>query len=111
MIRAPGLSTENLSRLCRILDTLLVPSAKVWVFGSRATGAARRDSDIDLLIDVGYPLPKTLRHQLLDAFEASDLPYPVDLVDWQTTSDHFRDLIARDRILVWGTEERPFTPF
>jgi predicted nucleotidyltransferase len=111
MNRPVDFGPDNLARIQSILGTLLQPSATVWAFGSRATGTARRDSDLDLVIDIGSPLPRTLRHQLLDAFEASDLPYPVDLVDWQTISDDFRKLIAQDRVLVWGTEVRPFTPF
>jgi predicted nucleotidyltransferase len=96
------LAHDNWARLRRILEDILSDrSARVWVFGSRAKGTARLDSDLDLVIDMGAPLPRALRHQLLEAFESSDLPYPVDLVDWWTISDSFRAMIAGDRILVW----------
>jgi hypothetical protein len=36
------------------------------------------------------------------AFEASDLPIRVDIVDWATTSDAFRAIIARDKVVVQG---------
>ncbi len=32
------------------------------------------------------------------AFEESDLPYTVDLVDWATTSETFKKIIERDRV-------------
>jgi len=39
-----------------ILAANLPHDAKVWVFGSRATGRARRYSDLDLAIDAGRPV-------------------------------------------------------
>lgn len=97
-----GLTDAERARLRRILEDILPDkAARVWVFGSRAKGTARRDSDLDLVIDMGAPLPRTLRHQLVEAFASSDLPYPVDLVDWWTVGDPFRALIAEDRLLIW----------
>jgi uncharacterized protein len=36
-----------------ILRANLLQNTKVWVFGSRMTGRARRYSDLDLAIDAG----------------------------------------------------------
>ncbi len=38
-------------------------------------------SDVDLAIDAGAPLSLETLANLRDAFEASDLPYAVDLTD------------------------------
>ncbi len=38
-------------------------------------------------------LPLTTMRKLRDAFDDSDLPYQVDLVEWATTSEEFRKII------------------
>ncbi|WVH09653.1 MAG: Nucleotidyltransferase domain protein [Fluviibacter phosphoraccumulans EoVTN8] len=75
-----------------------VPGAAVWAFGSRATGKAKKFSDLDLCIDTGKPLGLNLASALAEDFAESDLPWKVDLVDWATTSEGFRKIIERDRI-------------
>jgi type I restriction enzyme S subunit len=72
----------------------------VWAFGSRATGHARRHSDLDLALSGEGPLPPALLSQLAEAFDESDLPWKVDLLDWATTSAEFQAVIARDRVLL-----------
>jgi predicted nucleotidyltransferase len=52
-----------------------------WVFGSRATGHARPFSDLDLLIDAPQALDWCACADLADAFEASDFPFRVDVVE------------------------------
>lgn len=53
----------------------------VAVFGSRATGRARPFSDLDLLLIDPPRLSWRQRAGLCDAFEASELPFRVDLVE------------------------------
>src|SRR5205085_11964920 len=50
------LPSDHLHWVLTILAADLPPDAVVWVFGSRATGRARRYSDLDLAIDAGRPL-------------------------------------------------------
>jgi len=47
------LKAGHLALVRAILCAHLPKGAKVWVFGSRATGKARRGSDLDLAIDIG----------------------------------------------------------
>lgn len=59
-----------------------VPSgAEVRVFGSRATGRARPFSDLDMLFAQPARLTWLQRVDLRDLFEASDLPFRVDVVE------------------------------
>ena len=73
------------AEVCAILRSVLTPlsqaTAKAWVFGSRATGRARPYSDLDLLISSPAPLDWRARADLQDAFEASNLPFRVDVVE------------------------------
>lgn len=92
---------EDLKITRQILAKHLLPNTTVWVFGSRAKGTARTFSDLDLMIDNNHqPLPLTLLTQLLDDFEASDLPYKVDIVDWNSISDEFRTVVLNDKIIL-----------
>jgi predicted nucleotidyltransferase len=84
-----------------VLDTLraiLPVSTKVWVFGSRTTGRARRYSDLDLAIDAGRRLTLDEIARLTEAFSDSDLPYKVALVDWQDVDDRWRQTIVAERV-------------
>ena len=79
-LRPVALSTTQLSLVRQVLDSML-PGARVAVFGSRATGHARPHSDLDLLLIDPPRLSWAQRADLRDAFEASALPFTVDLVE------------------------------
>ena len=68
-------------QLVRQLVSAVLPAATVKVFGSRATGHARPYSDLDLLLVNPPYLTWQQRADLRDAFEASELPFRVDLVE------------------------------
>ena len=80
-----------------ILRAHLPADATVWVFGSRAKGRARRGSDLDLAVDAGRPLTWEEKSALAVAFEDSDLPWRVDVVDWRTIQPTFGKIIEKDR--------------
>lgn len=75
-----ALSPEQLRDVRQIIDQV-IPGAQVWVFGSRATGKARRFSDLDLLLTQPPTLNWAQRAALRDGFEASRLPFRVDVVE------------------------------
>ncbi len=70
---------ENYERACAGLGTA------VDVFGSRATGRARPNSDIDLVL---YgPVPEAMLARLHQRFEDSLLPVSVDLLIYERIAD------------------------
>jgi type I restriction enzyme S subunit len=77
-----------------------VPQHEVWAFGSRATRRAKPFSDLDLAILADHPLSLDVSASLRNDFSESDLPWKVDVVDWATTSESFRQIIARDKVVV-----------
>jgi type I restriction enzyme S subunit len=87
-----------------VLDILArhVPDREVWAFGSRATWKTKDFSDLDLAVIGEEPLSLKVSAALSDDFAESDLPFKVDVVDWATTSDNFREIIRRDRVVVQG---------
>ncbi len=77
-----------------------VPKHAVWAFGSRAKWTAKEYSDLDLAIITESPLPLATSAALAEDFSESDLPWKVDIVDWAETSEKFRQIIERDRVVV-----------
>ena len=75
-----ALSPEQLHDVRQIIAQV-IPGAQVWVFGSRATGKARPFSDLDLLLTYPPKLTWGQRAALRDGFEASHLPFRVDIVE------------------------------
>jgi len=101
MNAAIHIDTEDLTIVQTILREHLPGNAKVWVFGSRATGRARRGSDLDLAIDIGQALSPDTETDLQFAFEDSDLPWTVDIVDMHTLKDGiFRQNVEQERVLL-----------
>lgn len=77
---------------------------EVWAFGSRAKWLAKEYSDLDLCVISQYPISFNILGLLEEAFNDSDLPYKVDIVDWSTTSASFREIIKKDRVVVQKIE-------
>jgi predicted nucleotidyltransferase len=72
-----------------------VPNCEVRAFGSRVSGPSKSYSDLDLAIVAPTALnADTLRH-LKEAFEESDLPFRVDVLDWHETSPDFLRVIEK----------------
>ena len=77
-----------------------VPEVEVWAFGSRAKWSAKPYSDLDLALISDHPLSLDVIAALADDFSESELPWKVDLVDWATTSESFKNIIERERVVV-----------
>jgi type I restriction enzyme S subunit len=97
-----ALSPEHRRIVLDLLAEHLPHGGKVWMFGSRATGRARRYSDLDLAIDAGRPLTLDEAAILREAFEESDLPWRVDIIDWRGIDNRFREAIAPEMIPLLG---------
>ncbi len=94
----------------RIVQAILEKHARqydVWAFGSRARGAHKPFSDLDLAIMTDEPLPLAVRAALADDFSESDLPWKVDVIDWATTSASFRRIIEGHRVVVQTAQPAP----
>ncbi|WP_293865168.1 nucleotidyltransferase family protein [uncultured Alsobacter sp.] len=84
----------------RAILSAKIPDREVLAFGSRARGRAKPFSDLDLAILGQDALPLPQLAELREAFEDSDLPFRVDLVDWNTIEDAFRAIIRREAVLI-----------
>jgi len=88
------LAAQHLDEIRRILGKH-VPNCEVRAFGSRVNGTAKHYSDLDLaVVGAGLLSDDTLRH-LKEAFEESDLPFRVDMLDWHAVSPEFKKVIEK----------------
>ncbi len=86
------LNPHHLETVKRILAEHL-PGCEVRAFGSRATWTAKEHSDLDLAVVGSKPLDWERHCLVREAFEESDLPIRVDVVDWESLSESFRQAI------------------
>lgn len=93
------LNPHDLEIVLAILQKF-VPDREVWAFGSRVKWTAKPFSDLDLAIVGEQPLQISIAADLAEAFDESELPIKVDVVDWATTSDAFRKIIEKDKVVV-----------
>jgi len=94
------LSAQELQQVKQILRTH-VPTLTVWAFGSRVHGRHLKPfSDLDLVLITTTKLPWDNYTALKEAFSESDLPFRIDIIDWSTTSAHFRAIIQQEYCLI-----------
>lgn len=96
--RAISLNPQEETIVREILKAHL-PDREVWVFGSRIGDNPKPYSDLDLVIRGEAP-PSGILTALKEAFEESNLPFQVDVVEWATTSEKFRQIIAANYVTI-----------
>ncbi len=94
-----ALNQHDLGEVCRILAEC-VPEYSVCAFGSRVTGKAKPYSDLDLVVLADQPLTLACMASIKDAFDESDLPIRVDVVDWAATGAAFREIIEQNYVVI-----------
>lgn len=92
------LSQQHRTIVEAILRSYLPSDMRVRAFGSRVRQTARPGSDLDLLIQADRQLTPYERVILVDAFEESDLPFRVDLVEERTLSPAFKASIKDETV-------------
>ena len=78
-----------------------IPDKTVWAYGSRVTWKAGETSDLDLAIFGCGPMEIC---DLKETLEESDLLISVDVMDWESIPDDFKDNIRGKYVVL---QERP----
>jgi predicted nucleotidyltransferase len=99
-VKPPGLRDKDVAVLRSVFQRF--PAVlEVRVFGSRATGHARRASDLDLAISAPVATP-TEWSDLCEALDNAPIIYELDLVrPEQTASPRLKEKIVREGISIY----------
>ena len=100
------LADTHLQYLRRTLEEH-VPDCEVWAFGSRIGKNAKPFSDLDLAIVSPERVSVGRIALLAEAFEESDLPMRIDILDWHTTNPSFQQQIAEHHEVVFRPKSLP----
>lgn len=90
------------TQILALLDEHLSNTA-AWVYGSRAKGKARPNSDLDMVVFAGHAQGRGV-YDLKEAFEESNLPFRVDVFMWDSMPERFRERVLSDHIVLVGGE-------
>ena len=99
------------SRYRKAVEALLrehVPDAEVWAYGSRVNGMSHPGSDLDLVLR--SPTLEQLGdgyHDLVEAFQESNIPILIQAHDWARLPESFHREIERDYVVVQEGTEQP----
>ena len=99
------LAPEVFERIRTILEAH-VADCEVWAFGSRVGARSKTFSDLDLAVIAPSALPTRRLALLAYAFEDSDLPITIDVVDWHELSPAFQRRIAEHHAIVHRPNKR-----
>ena len=103
-IKPFGLSTRDLDSINNIFKKYPLIET-VYIFGSRANGTFKSGSDIDFVIK-GQTLNQDIINHLMDDFEDSDLPYFVDILEYQKLNNPLlKEIINKEGKLFYQKQQ------
>lgn len=81
-----------------------LPFKKVWAYGSRVKWTARKTSDLDCVV---FGATDSEIYKAQEAFDESDVPFEVQLLNWETIPDDFKANIKKEYFVLrkesdWG---------
>lgn len=91
-----GLSDEIYFKIKKVIEKNF--KYKFKIFGSRARGDFKKESDIDLCIEGSVTEREKI--QILNDFDLLDIPYMIDIIFYQDiTKEELKRSIERDGVL------------
>lgn len=88
-----------LEMIFEILDSYC-PQAEVWAYGSRINGRAHDGSDLDLAVK-NSKIAKVNIYKLKELFVESNIPFLIDLHDYEMLPESFKDEIDRQHVVIY----------
>lgn len=93
------ISADEYRIIADILKKHLNSDITIYAFGSRATHKARFNSDLDLALEDKKPITDNIILQLKADLIDAPIAFNIDIVDMQTISDEFRQIIDKTKII------------
>lgn len=106
-----GIKIDIAAKYLKIIQVLLrqyLPHTVVWAFGSRVKFTAKPNSDLDLVAFIADE--QAMKFSLLkDALQESDIPFRIDLHNWNELPPSFHKNI-KSNYVVMQSDEKPVPP-
>ena len=113
MIKVRSLNEQEiLSKIVSIV-TLYLPEATVYLFGSRASGSAKKNSDFDIAVEWKERIPLFIMSKIREELEKLPTLKSFDLVDLKICSEEFVHFVKEKGVLLYDgrrAQERPQNP-
>ncbi|WP_428121714.1 restriction endonuclease subunit S [Candidatus Poriferisodalis sp.] len=97
--QAIDLDPEHLAAVSALLARF-VPGYEVRAYGSRVKWTTGLNSDLDLVVIGDEHMNPLQLLELREAFEESYLPFSVDVLEWYSIAENFREEISRDHVVL-----------
>ena len=75
-------------------------STKLLIFGSRITNSIKEFSDLDIALKAEKKLPFKALNRAIEDLEYSNLPFRVDIMDYNSISTEFQKIIDDNNISI-----------
>ena len=93
------LNQSGIEEIKKIIYRFINPGKySVFIFGSQASNNNRKFSDIDIGIKGNKEIPLSVISEIKEAFEESDIPFSVDVVDFNKVSHRFEKTAGKNTI-------------
>ena len=85
------------------------PKAEIWAYGSRVNGDSHSGSDLDLTVK-SFNVDGKYISKLKDLINDSDLPFLVDITDFEKLPESFKNEIHKNYIKIYPIQKPGNTP-
>ena len=79
-----------------LIQPLKRKGAKVWIFGSRATGTHKKFSDVDIMVEGSEDYSSDIS-TIQEFFSKSSFPYKIDLVQLKDFAPSYKPNFEREK--------------
>lgn len=93
-----GLDEKTKNKIVGIIS-VLIPEAKIYLFGSRARGSYTKHSDIDIALDAGKPLSTLDVDEVKSMLNESNILYLIDVLDFHSVNAAMQESIMKEKII------------
>ncbi|MBM3893912.1 nucleotidyltransferase domain-containing protein [Candidatus Dependentiae bacterium] len=92
-----GIEPEERAKIIRLIKAV-IPSAEIYLYGSRARGTYRHGSDVDIALG-GKGITRYNAGEVRTVLEGSRLPYIFDVVALDAIGEEFNNIIKNEMVL------------
>ncbi len=95
-----GLDEKTKNKIVGIISVLM-PEAKIYLFGSRAGGSYKKYSDIDIALDAGKSLESIDVDEVECMLNESNIRHLIDVLDFHSVNPAMQESIMQEKV-IWN---------